>query len=89
MVGYYCRFIPHFAKLVNPLVFFLQKDTSFLLEEEKDSSFWALQEALAFSPVLSPPNFEKYFFLFTNATNSALGAILDQLNYNKFKHHIT
>ena len=88
MVGYYCQFIPHFSELAEPLVRLLIKEVPFVWDEEQDSAFNALREALASSPVLVHPDFDKPFVLFTDASNVAVGAILAQLDENKVDHPI-
>lgn len=55
MVGYYRQFVPHFAELAKPLVRLLTKDTPFVWGYEQESSFRALIDALATSPVLVHP----------------------------------
>ena len=88
MVGYYRQFIPHFSELAEPLVRLLIKEVPFVWDEEQDSAFNALREALASSPVLVHPDFDKPFVLFTDASNVAVGAILAQLDENKVDHPI-
>ena len=88
MVGYYRQFVPHFAELAEPLVRLLTKDTPFVWGEEQESAFRALTEALATSPVLVHPDFDKPFILFTDASDVAVGAILAQHDDNKVDHPI-
>ena len=88
MVGYYWQFIPHFAELAEPLVYLLHKDVPFHWGEEQDTAFWALFSALATSPVLIHPNFDKPFILFTDASDVAVGAILSQRDKNQVDHPI-
>ena len=88
MVGYYRQFIPHFSELAEPLVRLLVKEVPFVWDEEQDSAFNALREALASSPVLVHPDFDKPFVLFTDASDVAVGAILAQLDKHKVDHPI-
>ncbi len=72
----------------EPLVRLLTKDTPFYWGEEQESLFRALIEALATSPCLVHPDFDKPFILFTNASDVAIGAILAQHDENKVDHPI-
>lgn len=49
----------------------------------QDSAFNALRAALSSSPILIHPNFDKPFFLFTDASDVAIGAILAQQDENQ------
>ena len=71
LAAYYCRFIPHFAKVVGPL------HTLTVQVFEK------LKELPTSSPVLAFPDFNVLFMLETDASLQALGVVLAQQQSDK------
>ncbi|GET04438.1 reverse transcriptase family protein [Rhizophagus clarus] len=61
----------------------LKKNTPFVWENDQVDSFKYLKTCLMTPPILSYPNFEKPFILYTDASTFALGAILSQKNEDK------
>lgn len=55
---------------------------------QTDAAFRALQEALAFSPILVHSDFDKQFVLFTDASDVTVGDFFAQINNNKVNYHI-
>ena len=80
LAGYYRRFIPHFSGIASPLTNLLKKGQEFLWTTECQSSFAALKEKLTNAPVLAYPRADSPFILATDASGTALGAVLSQLN---------
>ena len=78
MVGYYRRFISHFANLAKPLHNLLRKNVEFNWSSECGKAFVNLQERLVKPPVLAYPNFELPFVIETDACIIGLGAVLSQ-----------
>lgn len=76
--GYYQRFIPDYAKVAAPLMKFKRKDVTFKMGEEELEAFHQLKDALCSSPILKYPDFTKSFFISTDASGYALGAVLFQ-----------
>ena len=85
MVGYYCQFINGFADLSEPLVQLL-RNVPFSWGTEQQSAFEALKAALKVAPVLVYPDYDKEFYLYTNASGIAIGAILAQLDDEGHNH---
>jgi len=56
----------------------LKKGVKFKWSEECQKSFKQLRNALLSSPVLAYPNFKERFTLYTDASNTGLGAVLSQ-----------
>ena len=77
-VGYYCRFMKDFTKLVAPLFKLLVKDVNFIWEDSCQKAFEDLKLKLFETPILRGPNSTFPFHISTDASDSALGAILGQ-----------
>jgi len=82
LVGYYRRFIPHFADLSACLTDLLRKGSKFEWTDITESAFLDLKSRLTSRPILRPPDFDKPFMLAVDASNVAIGANLFQLNEN-------
>ncbi len=78
LTGYYRRFINHYSDLMKPLTLLLKKDTPFQWSKECENSFQKLITLLTEDLLLKYPDFSKLFFLNTDASNFALGAVLTQ-----------
>jgi len=78
ITGYYRKFIRDFAKIAAPLYKLLCKDTKFNWNEDCQKAFEELKKALMSYPILRMPDFSKEFFLYTDASGLAIGAILAQ-----------
>lgn len=78
LVGYYRRFIENFSQIATPLNFLTKKDTKFQWITECELAFRRFKEILVAPPLLQFPNFDKPFFLTTDASGKAIGAVLSQ-----------
>ena len=78
MASYYRRFIPHFARIAQPLHHLTSKDVPFAWSSEAESAFTALKAKLVTPPVLAYPRFGEDFTLETDASIQGLGAVLSQ-----------
>ena len=78
LLSYYRAFIPKFSEKAESLLRLLRKDAKFEWKEEQDQAFVRLKECLLKPPILCYPDFEKTFFLATDASNTGLGAALLQ-----------
>jgi hypothetical protein len=56
----------------------LKKDVPFYWDNATQCSFDILKHALTTSPLLQPPNYNKYFLLYLAATESTIGMVLVQ-----------
>ena len=81
LVGYYRRFIPHFATRAGPLTDLIKAWGPEIVKwtDAAEAAFADLRTALCFHPVLMAPDFEKEFILQTDASEVGLGAILSQM----------
>ena len=80
MIGFYRKFIPHFAEISACLTDLTKKNlpnkVSCLPEHQK--AFNCLKQALVSYPVLQNPDFSKQFVLQTDACDRGTGAVLLQ-----------
>lgn len=78
LAGYYRKFIPNFSKITLPLVKLLRKNVNYEWTSLQQSAFENLKLLLCSEPVLQYPDFTKEFYLTTDASNYAIGAVLSQ-----------
>ncbi|CAM4525836.1 unnamed protein product [Lepidochelys kempii] len=79
VVGYYQRFIPHFA--TRALTDFIKARGPEIVKwtDAAEGAFADLRTALCCHPVLIAPDFEKEFILQTDASEVGLGVVLSQM----------
>jgi hypothetical protein len=78
MCSYYRQFIPNFSKIVEPLVSLTKKYTMFKWSDECQKAFDYLKESLTIVPLLTIPDPTKEYILYTDASDTAIGACLAQ-----------
>jgi hypothetical protein len=80
LCNYYHWFVPAFAELAAPLYQLLcgEPFRGIAWTEECRAAFVALKEALTTVPVLVFPDFKSPFYLHTDASKRAIGAVLSQ-----------
>ncbi|GFW81583.1 retrovirus-related Pol polyprotein from transposon 297 [Trichonephila clavipes] len=78
MVGWYQKFIPHYADICEPLYLLKEKEAKFNWSTEAQDAFNKVKRALTEAPVLQLPNFQEQFNLFTDASGVGIGAVLNQ-----------
>lgn len=83
LCNYYGRFILNFSVIAEPLYNLLRNGIKFDLNEECQSAFQKLQEKLLSAPVLGFPVEGEAFYLYTDASNVGIGAILMQMQNGK------
>ncbi len=88
MAGWYRKFIPNFAHIAKPLVHLTKNDVEWEWTKECQSAFEQLRDALTISPVLAIADPKKNYILHTDASDHAMGAILQQEDENGDKHPI-
>lgn len=79
-INFVRRFIPNLATMVKPLTTMLKKGMVFSWTKEGKESFEEIKAAIASTPTLMNPNFEKDFILYTLCGESSIFAILTQTN---------
>jgi len=78
MASFYQRLVPKFAEIAKPLTSLTRKAQPFTWGLSHQEAFRKLKEKLCTSPVLTFPYFSLPFTLTTDASKTALGAILSQ-----------
>ena len=78
LAGYYRRFIDKFSQISKPLASLLKKDTEFHWGPDQQRAFETLRAALCSESILQYPDFSKPFNITTDASGSAIGAVLSQ-----------
>jgi len=80
MVNFYHRFIPAAARIMRPLYAALKVQAKTLTwTEEMTSAFTKAKEALAAATMLTYPHSQAPIALTTDASATAVGAVLEQL----------
>jgi hypothetical protein len=81
---FYRRFIQNFSQIARPLMHLLAIDASFIYIEECLKSFHTLKKALISAPIIQPPDWHLPFEIMCDASDYAVGAVLNQ---SKDKKH--
>ena len=79
LASFYRRLVPQFAEIAKPLTSLTRKDQPFTWGPSRQEAFRKLKEKLCTTPVLTFPDFSLPFILTTDASKTALGAILSQV----------
>jgi len=77
--SFYRRLVPKFAEIAKPLTTLTVKDQPFTWGPNQQEAFRRLKDKLCTTPVLAFPDFSPPFILTTDASKTALGAILSQV----------
>lgn len=78
MANYYRKYIKNFAKIARPLHNLSCKNNPFIWSSNCQEAFEKLKTALSNSPVLIFPDFSETFYVTTDASEYAVGAVLSQ-----------
>ncbi|KAJ9556957.1 hypothetical protein OSB04_011571 [Centaurea solstitialis] len=83
--GFYRRFIKDFSKITRPLTKLLEKDAPFIFDENCISVFETLKYHLTNAPIMVPPDWDQPFEIMCDASDYAVGAVLEQRINNHFQ----
>ena len=75
-INFVQRFVPDFAQIVKPLQQMVKKSVQFKWTDIEKCAFNKIKEAIAHAPSLKSPDFEKYFILYTFASDNSLAIVL-------------
>ena len=79
-VNFLRRFIPSFAEILMDIAYMLRKDHDIKWTAKSKKSFKDIKQAISEAPILVSPYFEKYFLVFSYASEHTVAAILLQKN---------
>ncbi len=82
LTGYYRKFIKNYAAISHPLNHLLLRGTNFQWIPECQNAFNILKQKLIEASILRYPNWDKPFFILTDASYIGLGAVLSQKDDN-------
>ena len=83
--GFYRRFINDFLKIFIPLCRLLEKDAKFDFDESCKATFDEIKSTLVTTPIMVTPDWNKEFEIMCDASDYAMGAILEQRTEKIFK----
>ncbi|QRW20759.1 Retrotransposable element Tf2 protein [Rhizoctonia solani] len=87
-VNYLCRFIPNFSSVARPLHNLTKKEIPWSWETQEEEAFQELKSLVTRSPVLIHSNPDLPYYLETDASGVAMGAILSQQGEDNRLHPI-
>ena len=77
LASYYRKFIKGFLQLAKPMTDLTKDKVTWRWGDAEANSFKALKVAMATAPILRLPDFDKQFVVTTDASDVAVGAILE------------
>ena len=78
LIGYYCKFVPRFSDLAQPLNALTRKNVAFKWTPVCQESFELLKTSLMTEPILTYPDPNLPYVLFTDASKYAWACVLTQ-----------
>ena len=87
LASYYRKFIKDFSKIAAPLYELLRKGSTYGWGQPQEKAFATLKNTLISAPILTYPRFDRPFILYTDASNTGLGAVLAQKS-DKGNEHV-
>jgi len=84
--NFYRKFIPDFSNIIQPLLSLTKKNATWQWLPDHESSFLKLKDAFLQRPVLHYPDTNLPFFVMTDASLVATGAVLIQKDGNGDLH---
>lgn len=86
LIGYYRKFVPNFASVACPLTDLTKKGVPNKInwQDHHEKAFSSLKSLLLYAPILRLPDFQRDFYLRTDASEYGIGAVLLQEHERKF-----
>ncbi|KAL8121526.1 hypothetical protein AgCh_018308 [Apium graveolens] len=78
LAGYYRRFVQNFSRIATPLTKLTRKNEKFIWNDKCEKSFQELKRRLITTPVLSLPDDQGNFVIYSDASHKGLGCVLMQ-----------
>ena len=78
--NYHRKLVKDFAEVAKPLYGLTSKGLKFTWEKEHEDALQLLKTRLLQAPILAFPKFRHPFLIDTDASETALGAVLSQIN---------
>ena len=88
--GFYRYFIPNYSHVAQPLLDLTKKATPWIWTEAQTKAFETLKTLMCSKPVLTQPQYDKPFVVYTDASAYGVGAILLQegeINPQNLRNH--
>ena len=85
MCSYYRRFIPNFSQIAEPIIALTRKYAHFKWTDVHQKAFEFIKDSLTTVPLLVYPNCNKPYTLYTDASDTCIGACLTQICDNDEK----
>ena len=79
LCSYYRRYVKNFADTARPLHKASENNSPFLWTPEAQDAFGILKRKLMSTPILALPSMKEPFILYTDASLTAMGAVLSQV----------
>jgi hypothetical protein len=86
---YYRKFIKDFSKIAKLMLILLKKNAPFIWTKKQQKAFDFLKERLVQAPILTYPDFEQPFVIYTDVSGTELEVILSQICEDGKEHVIT
>ncbi|KAL5773860.1 hypothetical protein ACOSP7_011417 [Xanthoceras sorbifolium] len=78
LASYYRRFVENFSRIAMPLTQLMRKNVKFIWNEDCEASFMELNQRLTTTPVLTVPDSNELYVVYTDASGTSLGGVLMQ-----------
>lgn len=78
LCNYFRRYVRNFSKISKPMTVLLKKEQPFIWTYLQQEAFDKLKQALTDEVMLKFPDFNQLFYVTTDASNVAIGAMLSQ-----------
>ena len=83
LCSYYRRYVKNFAEIARPLHKASETSSPFNWTPEAQEAFENLKACLVTTPILAFPSMKEPFILYTDASQTAMGAVLAQIQDGK------
>ncbi|XP_073061737.1 uncharacterized protein [Primulina eburnea] len=83
--GFYHRFIKDFSKITKPLCNLLEKESTFIFNDDCLQAFEKIKMALVTAPIMIVSDWKEPFELMCDASDYAVGAVLGQRKDKMFR----